>query len=308
MSTSQVYTLTNPRNGNLAFKIYPFLDNIPFDHLQRLNYYSVILLTAGRGRLNADFAEHEVLGGSLLFFAPYQPFMLQTSEDIRGVVLHFHPDFFCIHQHQKEVACNGVLFNNIYETPVLNVPPGDMNAFLELIEEMKPEVLQAGLAQNELLVSYLKIFLIRASRLKVEQQPPPERRPADQRKTEIAQHLKDAIETHYRTRHSASDYADLLHVSAKVLARVAKSCFNKTITSLISERIIIEAKRELYMTSKTVKEIAYLLGFEDEFYFSRFFKNNADVSPQLFRETVGSGRGEPMEGSILDQMDAPGVN
>ena len=61
-------------------------------------------------------------------------------------------------------------------------------------------------------------------------------------------------------------------------------------TDLISERIIIEAKRELYLTSKTIKETAYELGYDDEHYFSRFFKTNADVSPQLFRETVGFAR------------------
>ena len=53
---------------------------------------------------------------------------------------------------------------------------------------------------------------------------------------------------------------------------------------------IIEAKRELYLTGKTVKEIAWELGYEDEYYFSRFCKVNADVSPQLYRETVGFAR------------------
>ncbi|MGB3079685.1 MAG: helix-turn-helix domain-containing protein, partial [Saprospiraceae bacterium] len=45
--------------------------------------------------------------------------------------------------------------------------------------------------------------------------------------------------------------------------------------------MVIEAKRELYLTNKTVKKIAYELGYDDEYYFSRFFKTNADVSPQL---------------------------
>lgn len=56
---------------------------------------------------------------------------------------------------------------------------------------------------------------------------------------------------------------------------------------MINERIIIEAKRELYLTNKTIKQIAWELGYEDEYYFSRFFKVNADVSPQQYRETVG---------------------
>ncbi|WP_435522608.1 helix-turn-helix domain-containing protein [Chryseobacterium indoltheticum] len=56
------------------------------------------------------------------------------------------------------------------------------------------------------------------------------------------------------------------------LARITKSHFNKTLSDLITERIIIEAKRELYLTDKTIKEIAYELGYEDEYYFSRLLK------------------------------------
>ena len=108
----------------------------------------------------------------------------------------------------------------------------------------------------------------------------------------VLQKLKDAIEEHYKTKHSASDYADMLHVSPKALGKIAKNYFNKTLTDLIAERIIIEAKRELYLTKKPVKDIAANLGYQDEYYFSRFFKNNANISPQVYRETVGFGRGE----------------
>lgn len=82
----------------------------------------------------------------------------------------------------------------------------------------------------------------------------------------------------------------MLHITPKALAKITKNHFNKTVTHLISERIIIEAKRELYLTNKTVKEIAYELGYDDEHYFSRFFKNNATISPQIYRDTVGFAR------------------
>lgn len=46
------------------------------------------------------------------------------------------------------------------------------------------------------------------------------------------------------------------------------------------------------MTSKPIKEIARLLGYNDEFYFSRLFKVNTDISPQMYRDTVGFGKAE----------------
>jgi YesN/AraC family two-component response regulator len=63
----------------------------------------------------------------------------------------------------------------------------------------------------------------------------------------------------------------LLNISPNALAKIAKTHFNKTLTDLITERIVIEAKRELYLTDKSIKEVAYELGYNDEHYFSRFF-------------------------------------
>jgi YesN/AraC family two-component response regulator len=127
--------------------------------------------------------------------------------------------------------------------------------------------------------------------LKKEQQPKEASQLDENTAPFILQNLKNFIETNFRTKHSASDYADLLNITPKALAKITKNHFNKTLTNLIAERIVIEAKRELYLTNKPVKEIAYELGYDDEHYFSRFFKNNADVSPQMYRDTVGFARG-----------------
>ncbi len=286
------FTLVNPQNGNLAFKLFSFEDGAAFDHVQRLNYYSLIWVKSGHGKAKVDFSEFDFSESIMFSFVPYQPFMLIANKEMKGVVLNFHPDFFCIHKHHKEVSCNGVLFNNVYQPPFISVDQTAANTFSMLIEQMKMEMQNPDLAQYELLVSYLKIFLITASRLKTAQQPEVKLAVADTQEPFILQTLKDAIEKDFKTKHSASDYADALNISGKALAKITKTYFNKTLTELIAERIIIEAKRELYLTSKPVKQIAYELGYEDEHYFSRFFKTNADVSPQLYRETVGFARGE----------------
>jgi AraC-like DNA-binding protein len=144
----------------------------------------------------------------------------------------------------------------------------------------------------DLLVSQLKIFLITASRIKVGQSPKAAADFSGNQHPLILQDLKGAIETHFKAKHTASDYAELLHISSKALAKICKSYFNKTLTDLIGERIVIEAKRELYLTNKSVKEIAWELGYEDEHYFSRFFKRNVEISPQFYRDTIGFARAE----------------
>ena len=283
-------TLVNPQNGNLAFKLLTFDNGSYFDHIQRNNYYSLIWITEGSGKVKADFAEYDFGKDSLFAFSPYQPFMFSGAK-IKGTALYFHPDFFCIHKHQTEVACNGVLFNNIYQPPFTFIDESSKDILNLLLGQMKAEMKNAALAQYEILISYLKIFLITSSRLKTLQQPESVELIADMKEPFILQNLKDAIEKDFKKKHSASEYAEMLNISSKALAKITKNYFNKTITELISERIIIEAKRELYLTQKTIKEIAYELGYDDEHYFSRFFKTNAEVSPQFYRETVGFGRG-----------------
>jgi len=238
MNTPSAYTITNPQNGNLGFKLFNFGDNNHFDHLQRNNYYSLIWVKKGSGKVKADFSGHYFEANSLLAFSPYQTFMLCTADNIEGTAIHFHPDFYCIHMHQKEVSCNGVLFNNIYQPPFTLIPDAAAATFTMVIEQMKTELQNPAMAQYELLISYLKIFLITATRLKSEQLQKEENEISDTKEPYILQNLMDAIEFNFKTKHTPSDYADLLNITAKALAKITKNHFNKTLSHLIAERII----------------------------------------------------------------------
>jgi len=286
MKNQTVFTLVNKQNGNLAFKLFSFEDNTYFDHLQRNNYYSLIWVTEGSGKLKTDFSEYHFEQDSLFSFTPYQPFMF-SSNLLKGIAIYFHSDFFCIHKHQTEVTCNGVLFNNIYQIPFFLVDRVLRNRLFELIEQMKSEMQNPELAQYEFLISLMKIFLISASRSKVQQQPQSIPSGEGTKEPFILQNLKIAIEKDFKSKHTPKDYANLLNISPNALAKITKTHFNKTLTNLITERIVIEAKRELYLTDKSIKEVAYELGYDDEYYFSRFFKKNVSISPQMYRETVG---------------------
>jgi YesN/AraC family two-component response regulator len=291
MSNQTAFTLVNKQTGNLAFKLFSFEDNSYFDHLQRNNYYSLIWVMEGNGKLKTDFSEYDFGANSLFSFTPYQPFMF-LSNFIKGIAVNFHPDFFCIHKHETEVTCNGVIFNNIYQMPFIKVDEVLQTTLNKLIEQIKSEMQDPGLAQYELLISYMKIFLISASRSKIQQLPEPVHSKKGNKEPIILQNLRESIEKDFKSKHTPNDYAVLLNISPNALAKITKKHFNKTLTNLITERIIIEAKRELYLTNKSVKAIAYELGYTDEYYFSRFFKKNTDISPQVYRETVGFGKAE----------------
>lgn len=281
--------LFNPQSKSLVFKVFPFESDEYFNSLKQYNYFSVILVLAGKGSLTADISEYSFKENSLMCFSLYQPFKIKCEKGFKGIMVNFHPEFFCLHKHRNEVSCNGVLFNNIYESPVISLTVDEAQYLLTIITGLKVEMERPGTPQTEVLISYLKILLINASRIKIEQRHlksvPIEKGPV------ILNSLKDAIEEHFKSLHSPGDYAKLLNISTAALNKISKTHFNKTLSNLIADRIITEAKRQLYLTSKSVKLIAYELGFNDEFYFSRFFKSNVAISPQFFRDTVGFDRG-----------------
>jgi AraC-like DNA-binding protein len=285
MSPDVNLTLVNPVDQTLAFRIRSFEDDSKLRQVQRHPFSSIIWVQEGNGKLQVDFAAYDLQKNSVLFLSPFQPYFLEAAST-SGLIIDFHTDFFCLLKHQKEAAFCGLLFNNIYDPPFITLPGKEATLFEVLTGQLIEEVQKKELAQHELLVSTLKIMMIHSCRLRLDQQASARASLPENDHPYVLQNLKEAIDKHFREKHSASDYAEVLNISPKALAKITKSHFNKTLTDLISERIVIEAKRDLYMTTKQVKEIASDLGFKDEYHFSRYFKNNTTVSPMIYRKTL----------------------
>ncbi len=287
MIEHQTYTLIDNQTGELAFKLYRFESIHHFDHIQRPNYYSLIWIQEGEGNAQIETEKYTYKLNSIFASTPYQPFMFQPKTTTKGVVINFHPNFFCIHKHQTEVSCDGVLFNNVYEFPFFEINQDEQSTLQLIFNEMEKDIQQNSLATNEAILSYLKLFLINCSRIKKRNYPEIQINETDDQERFVVQQLKNHIETNFKTLHSTKEYADLLHISPNTLTKLVKSLYNKTPSNMIAERIIIEAKRELYLTNKTIEEIAHELGYDDPFYFSRFFKKQTSISPAIYRKTVG---------------------
>jgi AraC-like DNA-binding protein len=290
MKTESAIILRNPADGELGLRIIHFEDDKHFNEVQRVPYFSIILISEGDGELKVDFTDYKISKGAILFLSPFQPFMIDSTT-LKGVMINFHPDFLYILKRQNEVACDGILFNDPNNPPFFNIPENESSfSIYSVIEHITAEILFAGLAQQDLLIAYLKILLIRAIRIKFLKSTaslPLDQGTAD---TNPLRQLKEMIELYFKTKHSGGEYAKLLNIPLKTLGRIVKNHFQRTLTEIISERIVMEAKRELKLTSKTVKEIAYDLGFNDEYHFSRYFKNKIKVSPQLYRNSLRNAR------------------
>jgi AraC family transcriptional activator of pobA len=279
------HQLTDQVTGSVVFQIGSFENGERFEKLARYNCFYMLLVRKGKGTVKRDESNYPFDAGCLLCFSIYQPFRVLAEADFEGTFICFHPSFFCLFAHREEVSCNGILFNNLYDTPVVLLNENELDNLKNTTRGIQQEMEKREAPDHDVILSYLKIFLITASRSKQEQQTGAA---IDRdRGNPMAQTLRNAIEEHFRKLHSPADYSRLLYASVSVLNTIARQYFGKTLTNLIAERMVTEAKRELYLTAKPVKQIAFELGYRDEFYFSRFFKRHTAVSPAVFRDTVG---------------------
>ena len=93
----------------------------------------------------------------------------------------------------------------------------------------------------------------------------------------------DALEQNFMNTHYVSDYVDILGTNEKQLNRACKAMTDHTARHIIDERLNFEAKRSLYYTRHTIKEISYHLGFKDPAHFVKFFKRRNGRTPGEYK-------------------------
>jgi AraC-like DNA-binding protein len=98
--------------------------------------------------------------------------------------------------------------------------------------------------------------------------------------------LFDLIEHNFITKRDACFYASQLSITPKRLNEILKDKIGMTLTKILHFRLILEAKREIGYSDKNFKEIAFALGFNEQAYFSRFFKKQTGITPATFRQKM----------------------
>jgi AraC family transcriptional regulator, transcriptional activator of pobA len=99
----------------------------------------------------------------------------------------------------------------------------------------------------------------------------------------VTKQFRQALEVNFLKYKRPSDYANLLNISAPYLNECVKTVTGLPVSYHIQQRVILEAKRMLYHSDKSVKEISAELGFEDYPYFSRLFTKVTGMTALTFR-------------------------
>lgn len=199
------------------------------------------------------------------------------------LLLLFNSNFYCIYGHDKEVSCGGFLFNGTSHIVTLTLSNEESEQLYRITSTLAEEYDIHDNLQEEMLRILLKRFIITCTRFARGRYAVTEER---ENSFDIIRRFFVLVDEHFRQKKKVQDYADMLNRSPKTLSNIF-TVFPDVPTPLtaIHERIEAEAKRLLLYTSKSAKEIADLLGFDDLPTFSRFFKRQTGQSISRFRHS-----------------------
>lgn len=277
----------NPQHANLQSSLHlQRMEDIfakakgKTDTPHRHDYYTLIWSQAGEGRHVIDFNEYPLSPNAVFFVSPGQVHQVINLTEPRGWVITFSKAFLQHHHISEEFIERINLFNGFAEQPPLFLSEPTAKKMQAIFEMMEKDYYEPGEHQIGLLSAYLKIFLIHCVNTCDRGEPDPTEEHGGKA---ILKNFKNLVADNFRRLHKVSEYAEQMTITPKYLNQVVKSLLGQTAKEVIQEKIVLNAKRELKYSDKSVKEIAFELGFEDPLHFSSFFKKCTGMSPSNFK-------------------------
>lgn len=230
----------------------------------------------GKFKLNIDFEIIEFARPSLLCIFPEQVHHIIAVNDPKGWMISFDPSLV-----NKEVL--GVLeskINNPFLFQENSAFFEQLRILMDLIEKVQSENINNYIQKSihsllNALLSLIAGELVSTISL-------------DKSKENRSIIIKEAFikltKEHYKTWKQPAQYASALSISTAHLNDIVKSLTGSPVSIHIQETSIMEAKRLLYFTDSSVKEIAYQVGYDEPVYFGKLFKKVTSLTPLKFRE------------------------
>ncbi|TDN39672.1 AraC family transcriptional regulator [Hymenobacter sp. UV11] len=270
--------------GSNSFSIARSAGGLPYEAdvllPHRKAYFMLVFTKHATGRHWVDAVPYVRQDRTLYFSTPSQLLVKEEPTPFWGTRLTFTSEFLAL---QQNAALRHLpLIQNPQNGHELPLTAADEAVVDDLLAKIEAEYQRPGEWQHQMLSAYLTVLLTYLSRLYTEQFPGGEPS-ADQR---LLRTYRARIETHFHELHEVSAYAEMLHISAGHLSEVVKAQSGKSAIKHLHERLVLEAKRLLFYTPQSLKEIAFDLGFSDASYFNRFFKRETGLTPAEYRASI----------------------
>ncbi|MFT3980557.1 MAG: helix-turn-helix transcriptional regulator [Ferruginibacter sp.] len=239
----------------------------------RDNYHVFFLLEEGTASLEIDFRKHRLKAPSLMYIQPYQVHKGLAIDNVTFTALlinneNLHPEYVNILEDispAKPLMLSKETYSILSETVSLSLK----------FYQRENEKLYHLLLKD----SCNAFVALIASQYLIQSQSPDTLSRFDV----ISKAFKSLLERNFISLKRPSDYAARLKVSVFYLNECVKNVSGYPVSYHIQQRIVLEAKRLLCHTNKSVKEVAMELGYEDYAYFSRLFSKVTGMSALTFR-------------------------
>ncbi|HNL66002.1 MAG TPA: helix-turn-helix transcriptional regulator [Ferruginibacter sp.] len=247
--------------------------------LHRHNFFFILALEKGKGIHEIDFVRYEVRDHSLFILRPGQVHRLELKAASTGFLLEFDSAFYQPSDrisNRRWKAATGKSHCEVEKSRFRRLH----TALANMLQEYNSK--QEG--YTEAIKANLDLFFIEY--LRQSHNPNGSISGESNYTQDRFEDLMRLLESRIGSIKSVSEYAALLNLSIYQLNSITKTSVGKTVSELINEQIVLEAKRYLLASSSQVKEIADQLGYEDPSYFVRFFKKQTGYSPEAFRKNA----------------------
>ncbi|RWX01381.1 AraC family transcriptional regulator [Flavobacterium cerinum] len=241
------------------------------ENLHRHDFFYVLVIKSGTGSHEIDFIPYHVTNNSIFFMKPGQVHRLTLKAGSTGYLLQFKNGFFPSQE----------LLRKLSHKKICTLADGNGDRLIVLLEDMVREFTEEREGYREVIKANLSIFFIELLRLRRNNES--KTAAASEYPQEKLDNFFEMLDTGITQFKQVTHYADALNLSTYQLGAITRSLLDKTPSDIISEHIILEAKRQLLATSGQVNQIAYYLGYDDPSYFIRFFKKHTGHSPESFR-------------------------
>lgn len=259
--------------GNFAIRTIESLSEEKdiVESLHRHDFFYVLVIKSGAGSHEIDFIPHQVTNNSIFFMKPGQVHRLTLKAGSTGYLLQFKNGF----------SPSQELLRKLSHKSTCTLADSSNDRLIVLLDDIVKEFLEEREGYHEVIKANLSIFFIELLRLRRNKES--KTIAANQYPQEKLDKFFELLDTGIVQFKQVAHYADRLNLSTYQLGAVTRSLLDKTPSDIISEHIILEAKRQLLATSDQVNQIAYYLGYDDPSYFIRFFKKHTGHSPESFR-------------------------
>lgn len=276
----------NEPSNSTEFEIMRFdeMEEPDVDDIHKHTFYEILWTEGGMSKQTIDYKEYEVFPNSLFFISPNQVHQFEEWKPLKGGTILFTEDFFMLNHNNKDQLFELSFLDNFYSNPCIQLSGKSFAEVKQTIDLIANEQKRTDRSQI-ITQSLLHILLAQIQRCI----------DSDSEKTISKKYLilfkqfKTLLDNHFAANKTTSFFAEQLHITPHHLNLVSKEVTSKTAGEVIRARSILEAKRFLTFSDKTVSEIAFELNYTDSSYFAKAFKNETGQTPLAFK-TEMSGK------------------